>query len=146
MKKHVFLLAFIGFSVATIAQEPPRRPFMEKRMQERGGPENKKENQEKIELFKIQYITKELNLTPAEATQFWPVYEAQKKAIQEILLNKGEDEIQLEEALLLVRKKYKNDLKPIFKSEERVNDALKVDREFMKKVRFEMMRRKGKPS
>lgn len=146
MKKHVFLLLFIGFSMNTIAQQPPRRPFMERRMQERGGPEDKKEVREKIELYKVQYITKELNLTPAEAEQFWPVYEVQKKAIQEILLNKASDEIQMQEAMLTVRKKYKNDLKPILKSEERINDALRVDREFMKKVRFEMMRRKGLPS
>jgi hypothetical protein len=37
-------------------------------------------------------------------------------------------------------------LKPILKSEERINEALKVDREFLKKVRFEMMRRKGQSS
>ena len=146
MKKQLLLLVFISFSLVTIAQEPPRRPFMERRMQERGFQENRKEVREKMELFKIQYITKELNLTPSEAEQFWPVYEIQNKAVQEILQNKAGDEIQLQESLLAVRKKYKNDLKPILKSEDRINDALKVDREFLKKVRFEMMRRKGQPS
>ena len=146
MKKQLLLLVFISFSLVTIAQEPPRRPFMERRMQERGFQENRKEVREKMELFKIQYITKELNLTPSEAEQFWPVYEIQNKAVQEILQNKAGDEIQLQESLLAVRKKYKNDLKPILKSEERINEALKVDREFLKKVRFEMMRRKGQPS
>lgn len=146
MKKQLLLLVFISFSLVTIAQQPPRRPFMERRMQERGFQENRKEVREKMELFKIQYITKELNLTPSEAEQFWPVYEIQNKAVQEILQNKAGDEIQLQESLLAVRKKYKNDLKPILKSEDRINDALKVDREFLKKVRFEMMRRKGLPS
>ncbi len=146
MKKQLLLLVFISFSLVTIAQEPPRRPFMERRMQERGFQENRKEVREKMELFKIQYITKELNLTPSEAEQFWPVYEIQHKAVQEILQNKAGDEIQLQESLLAVRKKYKNDLKPILKSEDRINEALKVDREFLKKVRFEMMRRKGQPS
>ncbi len=146
MKKQLLLLVFISFSLVTIAQQPPRRPFMERRMQERGFQENRKEVREKMELFKIQYITKELNLTPSEAEQFWPVYEIQNKAVQEILQNKAGDEIQLQESLLAVRKKYKNDLKPILKSEDRINDALKVDREFLKKVRFEMMRRKGQPS
>jgi hypothetical protein len=88
MKKQLLFLVFISFSLATIAQQPPRRPFMERRMQERGGPENRKEVREKIELFKIQYITKELNLTPSEAEQFWPVYEIQHKAVQEILMKK----------------------------------------------------------
>ena len=146
MKKQLLLLVFISFSLVTIAQQPPRRPFMERRMQKRGFQENRKEVREKMELFKIQYITKELNLTPSEAEQFWPVYEIQNKAVQEILQNKAGDEIQLQESLLAVRKKYKNDLKPILKSEDRINDALKVDREFLKKVRFEMMRRQGQPS
>ena len=36
-------------------------------------------------------------------------------------------------------------LKPILKTDERVNEALKVDREFLRRVRFEMFRRKGMP-
>jgi hypothetical protein len=45
--------------------------------------------------------------------------------------------------MLNARKKYKNDLKPVLKSEERVNEALKLDREFLQKIRHEMIRRKG---
>lgn len=130
----------MAVSISVIAQDnPPRRPMMDRRMNQEG-PGGKKE---KIELYKIQFISKELALTPEEAQLFWPVYETNKKAIQEIIANKSGDEIQLQEAILAVRKKYKNDLKPILKSEERINNAMKVDREFMKKIRFEMMRRNG---
>ena len=40
-------------------------------------------------------------------------------------------------------KKLKIELKPILKSDERVNLALKIDREFLKALRGEMMRRNG---
>jgi hypothetical protein len=44
--------------------------------------------------------------------------------------------------MLTIRKKFKKDLMPILKTEERVNLALKVDRELLNKMRNEMMRRK----
>lgn len=144
MKKNVLIILLMAISVNLLAQEtPPRRPMMDKRMQQEGAGKNRDSKREKIELYKIQFITKELALTPEEAQLFWPVYETNKKAIQEIIANKSGDEIQLQEAILAVRKKYKNELKPILKSEERINNAMRVDREFMNKVRFEMMRRGG---
>lgn len=111
--------------------------------QQRGFDDKKEGKRERIEMFKVQFITEKLSLTTSEAEQFWPVYENHKKAVQEIIANKSTDEIQLQEAMLNARKKYKNELKPVLKSDERVNEALKADREFLKKVRFEMMRRKG---
>lgn len=56
-----------------------------------------------------------------------------------------EDEIALQEAMLVIRKKYKKDLTPVLKSEDRINLALKVDRELLNKMRNEMMRRKRPP-
>jgi hypothetical protein len=53
-----------------------------------------------------------------------------------------EDEIAFQEAMLVIRKKFKKDLMPILKSEERVNLALKVDRDLLNRMRNEMMRRK----
>ena len=53
------------------------------------------------------------------------------------------DEIEFEERVLTIKKKLKTELKPILKSDERVNLALKIDREFLKALRGEMMRRKG---
>ncbi len=56
---------------------------------------------------------------------------------------KAADEIQFEENVLAVKKKLRTDLKPILKSDERVNQALRIDREFLKAIRGVMMRRKG---
>jgi hypothetical protein len=100
-------------------------------------------NKEKVEMYKIQFMTEKLALTTAEAELFWPVYEAQKKAMKQIIETKSGDEIQLQEAVLNARKKYKADLKPVLKTDERVNEALKLEREFLKKIRTEVNRRKG---
>jgi Spy/CpxP family protein refolding chaperone len=88
-------------------------------------------------------IKEKLSLTTNEAEQFWPIYEAHKKAMKEIMQTKSNDEIGLQEATLNARKKYKNDLKSVFKNEDRINEALKLDREFMKKVQAEMLKRRA---
>ena len=117
MKNTLLALTMLTLSTATFAQQqppPPPQPPMEQgpghgRFGKRGemGP-----NKEKMEMFKIDFFTKKLSLTKSDAESFWPVYEAHKKAAKEIMDSKSNDEIQLQEALLAARKKYKADLKP----------------------------------
>ena len=161
MKKIIFTL-FLGMLVhaAVLAQPndrrqgpPPPPPRDDQRRDDQrrdeGGPGPRRgdrmrpEQREKIEMFKIQFITKNLELTKAEAEGFWPVYEAHKKSIEEIIKTKMNDEILLQEAMLNARKKYKADLLPVLKTEERVNKALRVERDFLYKMRHEVSRRKG---
>jgi hypothetical protein len=139
MKKYFLFFVVLALTISTNAQQnrqprPPRPPM------ENG---QRAEKREKIEMYKIQFITEKLSLTKSEAEQFWPVYEAHKNAMREIMDKKLNDEILVQEEILSARKKYKNELKPVLKSEERVNEALKIDREFLQKIRGEMMRRKG---
>jgi len=139
MKKFFLFFVVFALAISTNAQQnrlprPPRPPM------ERG---QRGENREKIEMYKIQFISEKLSLTKSEAEQFWPVYEAHKNAMREIMDKKLNDEILVQEEILSARKKYKNELKPVLKSDERVNEALKIDREFLQKIRGEMMRRKG---
>ena len=139
MKRFFLFFVLLAFAFSTNAQQnrPPRQPRPPMEQGPRG------ENKEKIEMFKIQFITEKLSLTKAEAEQFWPVYEAHKLAMRQIRENRSNDEIQIQEDILAARKKYKNELKPVLKSDERVNDALRIDREFLQKIRGEMMRRRG---
>jgi len=109
----------------------------------RRGERMRPEQRERIEMFKIQFITKNLKLSSNEAEGFWPVYEAHKKAIQEIIKTKMNDEILMQEAMLNARKKYKADLLPVLKTEERVNNALRIERDFLYKMRHEVSRRRG---
>jgi len=41
-------------------------------------------HKEKIETFKISYLTKQLELTPEEAQQFWPVYNEYQQKLEAI--------------------------------------------------------------
>lgn len=127
---------------------PPPPPREYERGEDRGqgprrGDRMRPEQREKIEMFKIQFITKNLELSAKEAEGFWPVYEAHKKAMQEIIKTKMSDEILMQEAMLNARKKYKADLMPVLKTEERVNNALRVERDFLYKMRKEVSKRRG---
>jgi hypothetical protein len=142
MKKSLVLFGFMLSILFVAAQQrpmhrpgkmPPPPPPMERMS---------KEQRAQMESFKIQFITKKLNLTPEEAEKFWPVYNEQKEASKKLMGAEKDDEISFHEAMLVIRKKYKKDLTPILKSEDRVNQALKVDRELLNKMRNEMMRRK----
>jgi membrane-associated HD superfamily phosphohydrolase len=149
MKKILCLLSIIVTVFVAQAQERPMngqsRPAMRNRQgMERQLPQRQmtKEQRERLELFSIQFITKKLNLTPAEAEKFWPLYNEQKEASRNLMQTAKEDEIAFQESMLMIRKKFKKDLMPILKTEERVNLALKVDRELLNKMRNEILRRK----
>jgi hypothetical protein len=147
MKKILFLFSFIVTVFVAQAQEQPMNGQNRPAMRNRQGMEMPprpmtKEQRERLELFSIQFITKKLDLTPAEAEKFWPLYNEQKTASRNLMQTAKEDEIAFQEAMLLIRKKFKKDLMPILKTEERVNLALKVDRDLLNRMRNEMMRRK----
>jgi hypothetical protein len=152
MKKILCLFVFtISFFVAQAQEQPmngQNRPTMRNRQgMEMPAPpppqrQMTKEQKERLELYSIQFITKKLNLTPAEAEKFWPLYNEQKEASRNLMRTAKQDEIAFQEAMLVIRKKFKKDLMPVLKTDERVNLALKVDRELLNKMRNEMMRRK----
>ena len=100
-----------------------------------------KERHQKVEMYKVQFVTQKLQLTKEEAEAFWPIYEANRKEVQEIVKSKIGDEIALQEAMLNAKKKLKASLKPVLKSDDRINDALKIDREFLNRMKGEMGRR-----
>lgn len=58
MKKTITILILVALPIILMAQRGPRF----------------EENRERIEAQKVAYLTRELNLTPEEAQQFWPVY------------------------------------------------------------------------
>ena len=147
MKKITFIALTIIISFGAFSQNRhlgrPGRPPMRDMGRPKDTPPIDEARRAKIEMFKVQFITEKLNLTKGEAEKFWPVYNEAKNNIDELVKTKAADEIQFEENVLAVKKKLKTDLKPILKSDERVNQALRIDREFLKAIRGEMMRRKG---
>ena len=102
-----------------------------------------KERQQKMEMYKVQFVTKKLQLSKEEAEAFWPVYEANRREMQEIIKSKMGDEIALQEAMLNAKKRLKVSLKPVLKTDDRINQALKIDREFLNRMKGEMGKRKA---
>ena len=146
MKYLLYTLALSMVMVTTNAQRPQERrprPNDQSEHNDKKGPG--RPNKANIEMFKTKFITDQLALTSQEAEAFWPVYNEYKNGMRTIYKEKKENEIELQEAVLTVRKKLAYALKPILKSDIRINDALKVDKEFLKKARNEMTRRRGGP-
>jgi hypothetical protein len=147
MKYLLYTLALSMVIISTNAQRPQeRRPRLNEQNNQQGFRERRDQpNKAGIEMFKIKFITEQLALTTQEAEGFWPIYNEYKNSMRAVLKDKKDNELEMQEAALAVRKKMANALKPILKTENRINDALKIDKEFMKKVRTEMMRRRGGP-
>ena len=147
MKYLFYSLALSMVMITANAQRPPERRQRPNEQTEHN--EDKKgpgkPTRANIEMFKTKFITDQLALTQQEAEAFWPVYNEYKNGMRAIYKEKKENEIELQEAMLTVRKKIASALKPILKSDTRINDALKIDKEFLKKMKNEMTHRRGGP-
>lgn len=124
MKNIYLLLTFlISFSFAGLAQQD-------------GG---------RIQAYKIAYLTKKLSLTPQEAQRFWPVYnqyESELRAVRMENRQGGKNQIEIEEKVLNVRKKYNTEFSKVI-SPEKVNTLFRSEKEFSTIVQKEMMERRN---
>lgn len=131
MKKIILYISFVFAAFTTSAQA----------VSEDVQVNQKKE--EKIKALYIAYISQQLSLTPTEAEKFWPAhtqYEADLRAI-----NKGEfNELDRQQAVLNVKKKYQNNFNKII-GNERSNNFYRQDAEFRKKLvdRLKQMRQQS---
>src|SRR5450432_4935604 len=121
MKKFLLLICFIITVSITVAQ-----------------------NGNRLEALKIAYITKRLDLSPEEAQKFWPIYnlyaEELKRSRQDALRN-NKSEIELDEELLNVRKKY-NTLFNQAISPKKIDIFFKSEKEFGHFVQEEIKKRR----
>ncbi len=97
----------------------------------------------RIEVVKVAYITRQLNLTQEEAEKFWPVYNSYFAEIKQARLQNRNDEVAYEEKVVEVRKKYKENFRKILNSDERVNQLYTSERNFQDLLRSEQQRRQG---
>jgi hypothetical protein len=101
-------------------------------------------NQERVEALKVAFITRQLQLTPEEAQKFWPIHNVYDQAMRNMLKTarqKGESEIEIEEKILEMHKKYKPEfLKAI--SEDKFNRLLQAERTWSDMLRKELQRRR----
>jgi hypothetical protein len=104
------------------------------------------QNGERLEALKIAYITKRLDLSPEEAQKFWPIYnqyaEELKQTRKEAIRN-NKSEIELDESLLNIRKKYSVQFGQAI-SPQKIDIFFKSEKEFGAFVQKEMERRQLK--
>ena len=104
------------------------------------------QNGSRLEALKIAYITKRLDLSPEEAQKFWPIYnqyaDELKRTRQEAIRN-SKSEIELDEAILNVRKKYSSLFTQAL-SPQKIDIFFKSEKEFGHYVQEEIKNRQLK--
>jgi hypothetical protein len=101
------------------------------------------QNGNRLEALKIAYITNKLNLSPEEAQKFWPVYNQyslELKVARMKAINNKSSEIELDENLLNIRKKYSVLFGQVLPS-GKVDTFFKSEKEFGHFVEKEIERR-----
>lgn len=96
----------------------------------------------KLKAYQIAFLTKKLNLTPEEAQRFWPVFNKYEDEIRTTRQqNKQATEVELEEKVVNIRKKYFEEFSKVL-NRERADRVFKADKEFKDGVRKELMERR----
>jgi hypothetical protein len=124
----LILLIALGASVVTVAQDD----------------DGKEGAGSRIEALKIAYLTKKLNLSTDEAQKFWPIYNQYVGEIRRTRIDarqNKEGEINTEEKILNIRKKYNGEFGKALTS-EKVNTFFKAEKEFGTGVQKELMERR----
>ena len=94
---------------------------------------------DRIEALRIAFISQQLNLTPAEAEKFWPVYNAYRHDIETLQKNNGaqptaDQQLDMEQKKLDLKRKYK----PQFESAlgtEKLNQLYNLEHKFQEKLK-----------
>jgi hypothetical protein len=97
-----------------------------------------------LEAMKTGFITRRLELSPEEAQKFWPIYNGYAAEVRRAYTNyrsqRNGNEIELEETLLNIRKKYSIEfLKAI--PPPKINEFFRAEKDFNTFVQREMQRR-----
>ena len=96
----------------------------------------------KLKAYQIAFLTKKLDLTPEEAQRFWPVFNKYEEEIRSTRVqNKEATQVDLEEKMLNVRKKYFDEFSRVL-NRDRADRVFKADKEFKDVVRKELMERR----
>lgn len=95
-----------------------------------------------LETMKIAFISKRLDLTPEEAERFWPIYNRYAAEVRKAYISyrDRQNEIELDENLLNIRKKYNTEFTKAL-SPEKVNQFFRAEKDFAGFVQKEMQRR-----
>ena len=126
MKKKYFLSLFLFFhGYFCPAQQPPAE-----------GDANR------VEVVKMAYITRELNLTPEEAQNFWPVYNNYENEIKQARNQYPNDEVAFEKKVVEIKERYQKNFKKVLGgNNQRLNKVYTTDKQFNNMLRNEQKNR-----
>jgi len=99
---------------------------------------------QKVEAIKVAYVTSQLNLTVQEAQRFWPLFNSFSAEVKRARKAYPNDEIAFDQALVDIRKKYKDEFKRILIYDDRVNKVFVIERQFREVLRTELQKRNNK--
>jgi hypothetical protein len=125
--KHLLTILFLICTLSIFSQEPA---------QDGDG--------SRIEALKIAYLTKKLNLSPDEAQKFWPIYNNYANEMRDIRREQRknkESEIQTEEKILRIRKKYNNEFSRAL-NPDKVNSFFRSEKDFGNFLQKELSERR----
>jgi hypothetical protein len=123
--KVLFSILFLMIVFTAHSQQPPIKENNEK--------EKRKEEKKKIKALYVAYITQELKLDESDAQKFWPVQEQYSSEIKAVNKKPQITEIEREEAILNIRKKYNEKYSKLI-GKERTDLFFKKDKEFRNKM------------
>jgi RecB family endonuclease NucS len=86
------------------------------------------QREQDIEALKVAFLSKQLDLTPEEAQQFWPVYNEYAIELKQIIRS-DPDVLDRDERVLNVRKKYKDQFVKIL-GPDRLNRLFEAEGRF----------------
>src|SRR5882757_9173847 len=101
-------------------------------------------NGERLEALKIAYLTKKLDLTTEEAQRFWPVYNKYTDEIHGIRReqkDKNLTELEAEDKILNVRKKYNNEFSKAL-TPQKADNFFRSEKEFGSYIQKELQLRR----
>ena len=94
-----------------------------------------------IKAVRMAYMTDQLKLSSDEAQKFWPIYNSYLQEIRKARRDNAGDIVKQQEAVVNVRKKYKENFRKVVGSDERVNGVYKAEGEFRIMLRNEWQKR-----
>ena len=104
----------------------------------------KAQDGEKLQALKIAWLTKKLDLSPEEAQRFWPVYNKYTEEIRSIRQEqkqKNTTELDVEDKILNVRKKYNGEFAKAL-NPEKVNTFFRSEKDFGAMIQRELQERR----
>lgn len=140
--KKILMIVSIAFSTVAFAQQGPPPA---------GGEPNRGE---RIEALRVAFITERLNLTPAEAQNFWPVYNQYRNDLETLRKNfkqgpdvqlTAEQQLDFEQKKLDLKKKYTSQFEGAL-GKAKVNQLYNLEAEFhqkLKELRDQRMQQRG---